>query len=71
MIDVWIELWCDVKDSWMKYLHTLNLIKKKINVHFPLMITDFHFYYNSKSKHSTTKMTSRDHWKSNYKYREV
>ena len=48
----------------------------------PLMITDFHFYYNNKNKckHSTTKMTPRevlfnynyrDDWESNYKYREV
>ena len=26
----------------------------------PLMITDFHFYYNNKCKHSTTKMTPRE-----------
>ena len=33
VIDVWIELWCDVKDSLIRYLQTLHLIKKKINVH--------------------------------------
>ena len=26
----------------------------------PLMITGFHFYYNNKCKHSTTKMTPRE-----------
>ena len=26
----------------------------------PLMITDFHFYYNNKCKHSKTKMTPRE-----------
>ena len=31
IIDVWIELWCDVKDSWIRHLHTLYLIEKKIN----------------------------------------
>ena len=34
IIDVWIELWCDVKDSWIRHLQTLSLIEKKINVHF-------------------------------------
>ena len=29
-----IELWCDVKNSWIRYLQILYLIKKKINVHF-------------------------------------
>ena len=34
MIDAWIELWCDVKDSWIRHLQILYLIEKKINVHF-------------------------------------
>ena len=34
MIDVWIELWYDVKDSWIRHLQTLSLIENKINVHF-------------------------------------
>ena len=36
----------------------------------PLMITDFHFYYNNKCKHSTTKMTSREVL-FNYKNKEM
>ena len=36
----------------------------------PLMITDFHFYYNNKCKHSTTKMTSREVLY-NYKNKEM
>ena len=34
IIDVWIELWCDVKDSLMGNLQTVYLIEKKINAHF-------------------------------------
>ena len=34
MIDVWIELWCDVKDSWKRHLQALYLIEKIINAHF-------------------------------------
>ena len=34
IIDVWIELWCDAKDSWIRNLQILYLIEKKINVHF-------------------------------------
>ena len=31
IIDVWIELWCDVKDSWIRNLKILYLIEKIIN----------------------------------------
>ena len=34
IIAVWIELWCDVTDSWIRHLQTIYLVQKKINVHF-------------------------------------
>ena len=33
IIDLWIELWCDAKDSRIRHLQTQYLIEKKINVH--------------------------------------
>ena len=39
-----------------------------------LMITDFHFYYNNKCKHSTTKMTPREvlfNYKNNEMFEKV
>ena len=34
VIDVWIELWFDIKDSWIRHLQIQYLIEKKINGHF-------------------------------------
>ena len=45
-----------------------NLEENKCSL--PLMITDFHFYYYNKCKHSTTKMTLREVL-FNYKNKEM
>ena len=45
-----------------------NLEENKCSL--PLIITDFHFYYNNKCKHLTTKMTLREVL-FNYKNKEI
>ena len=52
IIDVWIELWCDVKDSWIRHLQTLYLIEKKINDHFnKWLLMSFIAKTNANSQH--------------------
>ena len=54
----WALVWC------LRFLNkaftnsTFNWEENKCSL--PLMITDFHFYYNNKCKHLTTKMTPRE-----------
>ena len=54
----WALVW------WLRFLNkafTNSIFNWEENKCFlPLMITDFHFYYNNKCKHSKNKMTPRE-----------
>ena len=60
IIDVWIELWCDFKRFLNKAFTRSIFNWGENNCSLSLMITDIHFYYNNKCKHSTNKMTPRE-----------
>ena len=64
----WALVWCQrfLNKAFTNFI--LNLEGNKCSL--PLMITDFHFYYNNKYKHLTTKMIPREVL-FNYKNKEM
>ena len=51
----WALVWCQ---RFLNKAFTNSIFNwEETKYSLPLMITDFHFYYNSKCKHSTIKMT--------------
>ena len=54
----WALVWCR---RFLNKVFTNSIFNWEENkCSLPLMITDVHFYYNNKYKHSTTKMTPRE-----------
>ena len=54
----WALVWCQ---RFLNKAFTSSIFNwEKTKLSLPLIITDFHFYYNNKYKHSTTKKTSRE-----------
>ena len=54
----WALVWCQRFFNKAFTNSIFNWEENKCSL--PLMITDFHFYYNNMCKHSTTKMTPRE-----------